>query len=80
MGADNSKASETKAEGPMSNANSNNLTIIETVQEHTSMVSTLLLIISILMIIAFVYKLYKMHKRCIQKQESKKSRITLTNI
>ncbi len=80
MGTKTSKPTENTAEGAMSNANSNSLTIVESVQEHSETVKIFLIIIAIILLINFAYKVYTLHKRCIQKNERNKSRITLSSV
>lgn len=69
---------ETKASGPMSNAN--NITIMDKIEEHSDNLSVFLIIIVTILLIHVAIKLYKMNRSCIQKSERMKSRINLESV
>lgn len=80
MGSSDSKAQEIKANGPMSNANANSVTIVEQLQEHSSMLTIFMIIIVIILLIHTAIKLYAINKRCIKKAERVKSRNNLNEV
>lgn len=74
MGQQDSKPQQASANGVMSNADTNSVTIIEQVKSHSDLMSILLSIIVLLLIIQLLYKLYQIHTKRIAKKAVQKSR------
>lgn len=80
MGQKDSKPQTAAAEGVMSNADTNSVTIIEQVKSHSNSMNIFLLIIVLLLLISVLYKVYKIHTKCIAKRAVQKSRRDLNEI
>lgn len=68
----NSIPSVNKAEGQNSNADTNSVNIYETIQNHSSTVTICLVIIVIILIGHFLFKLYTFNKSAIKRNEQSK--------
>lgn len=77
MGGNSAKPT-VKAEGD--NSNANNISIYETVEKHTNITATLLILILIILIIHSIIKAYTWHKNSIKRAERLKSRINLSAV
>lgn len=77
MGGKTSKPAA-KTEGD--NSNANNISIFETVENHTNITSTLLILILVILLIHSVVKLYVWHKGTVKRAERLKSRINLSAV
>lgn len=80
MGGTDSKPMDTGAQGPMSNANSNSVTIIEKLENHKNTTELLLSLILAVMVLSFLMKIYTINKKQIKKTEQYKSRINLATV
>lgn len=77
MGGKTSKP-VTKTDGV--NSNTNSISIFETVENHTNITATLLILILLILFIHSVVQLYAWHKRTIKRSERLKSRINLNAV
>lgn len=74
----NSKQSvpaHTKAQGENNNADTNVVNIYETIKTHTSLVTVLMVVITLILVLHCVYKIYVINRRSIKRSEQSK-RIT----
>ena len=78
MGTKTSKP--VQADGNNSNANSNNITIIETLEEHKNLTSIILILILIILILHGLVKIYSWNKESVKRAERLKSRINLNAV
>lgn len=77
MGTESSKETKTTATG---NSNANNITIVDTIGDHSDQLKILLGIIIVILVANLLYKLYKSHRHGIQKQAVRKSKINVEEI
>lgn len=54
------------------NSNANNITIVQRLEEHKDALQTFLVIIVVILLVKFLYKLYVDHKRSIKKKAVRK--------
>lgn len=80
MGTSDSKPQNTESSGDFSNANSNSITIVETLENHSSSISAFLIVIVVILVIHLTIKIYKMNKKSIQKKERAKSRTNISSV
>lgn len=78
MGKNESKP--VQADGNNSNANSNNITIIETLEEHKNLTSIILLLILTILVLHGLVKIYTWNKESVKRSERLKSRINLSAV
>lgn len=69
MGTTDSKPQNTGASGDFSNADSNSITINETLENHSSTVIGILIIVAVILVTNLLIKLYVMNKKNIQRKE-----------
>lgn len=68
------------AKGENSNSDSINVQIIENLKDHQSMVFTVLLIIAVVVVMHFLYKIYTSHKKRVVKAALRRSRADINRI
>lgn len=70
----------TTATGQSNNADANTVSIIENIQDHSSVVTILLIVIIVILAIHLIIKLYKEHRGNIIKQDRFRSRMELAGV
>lgn len=78
MGNTPTKADNVSATGSSNNANE--ITIVQSIEEHKDSIQLLLIMIVVILVIYGIFKLYLAHRRCIQKQAINKSRDNLADV
>lgn len=80
MGHSKSKPINNESNGPNSNADTVNVTLIENLKDHQSTLTTILIIIAVVVIMHFVWKVYKSHVKSVRRVAVQKSRDDLTSL
>lgn len=79
MCSSKSAPTDIKATGQNNNADSNQVKIIENIQDHGQMLMILLIIIIVILTSHLVFRIYKSHKKQIIRQHNFKSRLQLAD-